>query len=54
MGKARNLALATSITALQEGKTLFTFFISKKFYNYEVTKKSTYLLERKETSPMGE
>ena len=53
MGKARNLALATSIAAVQEGKTLFTFFFSKKFYNYEVAKNSTYLLVKKRDRSHG-
>ena len=37
MGKARNLALATSIAAVQEGKSLF-FFLSKVFH-YELAKR---------------
>ena len=42
MGKARNLALATSIAAVQEGKTyLFTFFLSKVFH-YELAKKAPW------------
>jgi hypothetical protein len=53
MGKARNLGLAFSIAAVQEGKTLFTFFFSKKFYNYEVSKKSTYLLVKKRDRSHG-
>ena len=40
MGKARNLALATSIGAVQEGKTyLFTFFFCLKFFIMNLQKR---------------